>query len=130
MKNNFHFKKILILGEKQKLKNLLDCHSAEIKINKPQDMSGNTPLHLAILGNHLSTVQILMAKYGNKIDGNLVNNDGHNALDLAITGKNSNVISTLLEYYVPKLSTLSLGKYLVFELAARCQIINLMTTPL
>ena len=91
------------------MKNLLDCHSAEIKINKPQDISGNTPLHLAILGNHLSTVQILLVKFGNKIDGTFVNKDGQNALDLAIISKNANIITTLLEYYKPRLSSLALA---------------------
>ena len=91
------------------MKSLLDCHSAEIKINKPQDISGNTPLHLAILGNHLSSVQILMVKFGKKIDGTFLNQDGHHALDLAIIGKNANIITTLLEYYKPSLSSLALA---------------------
>ena len=91
------------------MKNLLDCHANEIKINEPQDISGNTALHLAILGNHLSTVQILMVKFGSKIDGTFVNKDGQNALDLAIIGKNPNIISTLLDHYQPRLSSLALA---------------------
>jgi ankyrin repeat protein len=62
------------------------------RINE-QDYRKNTPLHLAVLGNHFNTIRYLL-NFKN-ININLQNSDGNTALHISLK-KNYNLISLLL----------------------------------
>ena len=66
---------------------------------------------LAILGNHLHIVQLLLYTFKDDLDSNVKNDEGFNPLDLAIVRKNSNIANTLLRdrYANPRITSLVLA---------------------
>ena len=55
-----------LFGEKEKLKRILSKYREFININDKSE--GNTALHLAILGNHLHIVQLLLFTFKDGLD--------------------------------------------------------------
>ena len=68
-------------------------------------------MHLAILGNHLHIVQLLLYTFKDGLDSDSKNDEGYNPLDLAIVRKHPNIANTLLRdrYANPRLSSLILA---------------------
>ena len=66
---------------------------------------------LAILGNHLHIVQLLLYTFKDDLDTNMKNDEGFNPLDLAIARKHSNIANTLLRdrYANPRITSLVLA---------------------
>ena len=66
---------------------------------------------LAILGNHLHIVQLLLYTFKEDLDSNVKNDEGFNPLDLAIVRKRSNIANTLLRdrYANPRITSLVLA---------------------
>ena len=66
---------------------------------------------LAILGNHLHIVQLLLYTFKDDLDSNVKNDEGFNPLDLAIVRKHSNIANTLLRdrYANPRITSLVLA---------------------
>ena len=98
-----------LFGEKEKLKRILSKYREFINVNDKHE--GNTALHLAILGNHLHIVQLLLYTFKDELESDLKNEEGYNPLDLAIARKHSNIANTLLRdrYADPQLSSLILA---------------------
>ena len=66
---------------------------------------------LAILGNHLHIVQLLLYTFKDDLDSSVKNDEGFNPLDLAIVRKHSNIANTLLRdrYANPRITSLVLA---------------------
>ena len=98
-----------LFGEKEKLKRILSKYREFININDKHE--GNTALHLAILGNHLHIVQLLLYTFKAELESSEKNDEGFNPLDLSIVRKHSNIANTLLRdrYADPQLSSLILA---------------------
>ena len=102
----FHY---CLFGEKEKLRRILSKYREFININDQHE--GNTAMHLAILGNHLHIVQLLLYTFKDGLDSDSKNDEGYNPLDLAIVRKHPNIANTLLRdrYANPRLSSLILA---------------------
>ncbi|XP_036366778.1 ankyrin-3-like isoform X2 [Octopus sinensis] len=80
------------LGDIATVKLLIE-NNAQCNVNA-FDKNGFTPLHYAVLGNHLE-VMSLMLNYGAKV--NIQNDEGHSPLHLAIIKNYINLVKPLLE---------------------------------
>ena len=96
-----------IRGDKEGLKVLLQKYSMKLDINALD--IGNTPLHVAVSGTHSTIVQMLLSHYKDQIDTSIRNYEGHNALDIAVTKKNMNIVNMLIKVFAPENSSLLLA---------------------
>ena len=91
-------------GNKEKLKEVIRNHQHQIDINAVKD--GNTALHLAIIGDHHGTVQVLMTNFEHQIDTSVLND----VLDLTVIKKNLKLFNLILKHTKnPRLSSLILA---------------------
>ena len=91
-------------GNKEKLKEVIRNHQHQIDINAVKD--GNTALHLAIIGDHHETVQVLMTNFEHQIDTSVLND----VLDLTVIKKNLKLFNLILKHTKnPRLSSLILA---------------------
>ena len=82
-------------GLKDKLRRYLTENWHEIDINKVKEHS--TPLLIAIKNRHFSVVKILFTIYGDTLDTGFRDENGHNALDIAVQQRNIDIFNLLLK---------------------------------
>ena len=92
-------------GHKDNVKRIIEKHPNSIDINAKQ-LLGFSALHLAIFGNHLPIVQILVSKFKAQLDFNLRNDDDLNPLGFAIKQDLPAIIRVLVRFGRPEISSL------------------------
>merc|ERR1711860_211756 len=66
-------------------------------------------MHLAILGNHLPIIQVLVSRYKKELNLSIRNKKGLNVMDAVVEMKRMTILKLLLRHWKPEISTLILA---------------------